>query len=110
MIVNILTVTWLHFIGDFLLQTDSIALKKSESNFVLLTHCCIYSFCLLYFGWKFALINCILHFVVDWCTSRANKKLYQTNRHWFFTMIGFDQAIHMTVLVITLHYFGCPIF
>ena len=90
---------WIHFIADFGLQNDKMSLNKSSSNKWLAIHCLVYSIPLLWWGWKFALINGVLHFVVDWVTSRGTTKLWLMNeRHWFFVLIGFDQAIHLTLL------------
>jgi hypothetical protein len=94
-----LTLIWIHFVADFLLQSDKMALNKSSNNKWLGFHCLVYSLPFLLFGVQFAIIAGLSHFVIDWCTSRFNKKLLMADeRHWFFTMIGFDQALHLTVL------------
>ena len=64
----------LHFLGDFILQSDKIALNKSSSNTVLLIHVTIYSSLFLIFGPVYALLNGALHFMTDWVTSRASSK------------------------------------
>jgi hypothetical protein len=90
---------WLHFIADFLCQNDKMALKKSSSNKWLGIHCLIYGAFFLFYGIEFAVLAGLSHFVIDWTTSRINKKLWTSGeRHWFFTMIGFDQALHLSVL------------
>lgn len=101
----ILALVWLHFIADFIFQTDVVAKGKSKSNAVLLYHVTLYSLPFYIFGWEFALINAGLHFVVDWATSRATSWLYQKGeRHWFFVVIGLDQALHMTCLFGTYYW------
>lgn len=111
MILTILAIFWLHFIADFLLQSDKMALNKSHSFKWLSIHALVYSlpflvyFSVMYdplFGLTFAVINGILHWVVDAITSRVTAYLWKKEeRHWFFTVIGLDQAIHMTCLVVT---------
>jgi hypothetical protein len=46
-----------------------------------------------------------LHFVVDGFSSKATSYLWQKEeRHWFFVVIGLDQAIHITCLLISFAY------
>ena len=98
-VTMILSLIWIHFVADFIMQSDRVALNKSRSNLILLQHVAIYGAFLLPFGLVFALINAGLHFVTDYCTSRATSALWKRNqRHWFFVVIGLDQAIHMTCL------------
>lgn len=101
MINTILIFIWLHWFADFFCQWDQMAIQKSKSLFWLTLHVTIYSFFFLFWGWKFALANLVCHFIIDFITSRINSKLYLNHRHWFFTMIGFDQALHMTTLILT---------
>jgi hypothetical protein len=110
---------FLHFIADFICQTDKMALGKSKSFTILFDHVFTYSFVML-FGVYFALwvvlnnekldwwyctsfftITFITHYFTDALTSRANAYLYDKSRHWFFVMIGFDQFIHTTTLLLT---------
>jgi hypothetical protein len=101
--MDFLIAIWLHFFADFICQTDQMALNKSKDNGWLGIHCLVYALPFLYFGPIFAIIACGTHFVIDWCTSRANAKLWANDkRHWFFTMIGFDQALHLSVLYFLL--------
>jgi hypothetical protein len=100
--IEYLILVWLHFVGDFILQTDKMATQKSKSNVMLLHHVTAYSLPMLFIGWQFALINGCLHFFVDFVTSRITSKLWEKKHiHWFFTTIGFDQAIHITCLFCT---------
>lgn len=115
-----------HFVGDFLLQTDWMAINKSKSNKALTIHALVYSLCFIVFGPKFAALTFILHWLTDYCTSRWTSKLwffkptgcyynaggeryemwipFGGNRHWFFVVIGLDQLIHFTALTLTWRY------
>ena len=102
MVNDILLIVWIHFLSDFILQSSYIALNKSKSNLVLLYHVILYSIPFLYFGIKYSLINLILHYIIDWCTSRITSKLWSLeDKHWFFVVIGLDQALHFTCLILT---------
>jgi hypothetical protein len=103
-----------HWIGDFVLQSDRIALGKSEQAHILAEHCLVYSGVMglylfligagnipivmlgMFYLWMF-----FTHFAIDFVTARANKKLWMNNqRHWFFVMVGFDQFLHMCTILI----------
>lgn len=78
----------LHFIGDFLLQTDRMATRKSYDSLALLQHVTLYgvpfaAFTLLTVSnpmhalW-FTSVTMTVHFFTDFVTSRI------TSRLWFF--------------------------
>ena len=93
----------MHLFADFILQTDQMAINKSKSNFWLTLHIACYSVPFLIFGWKFALVNAIGHWITDFITSRITSYLWKKEeRHWFFVTIGIDQAIHLTTLILTI--------
>ena len=101
---NYILIVWLHWFGDFILQSDRMALNKSKSNYWLSLHALTYGLPLLLLGWKFALVNAAAHGVVDFFTSRGTAWLWKKEeRHWFFVTVGFDQAVHLTVLFWTLN-------
>lgn len=98
----VLALVWLHFLADFVLQSDEVARGKSTSNKILLHHVCLYSIPFVFFGIVFALVNGVLHFVTDWYTSRVSSCFWkQEKRHAFFLVVGFDQAVHMSCLFLT---------
>ncbi len=121
MILLIIVSVFLHWFGDFVLQTDYHAKNKSTNNKVLISHTLIYSSvwlvsslfygCItmslplgIVFAIKFSLITFIAHTITDYFTSRLNTKLYnQGDIHNFFVSIGFDQALHYTQLCLTFY-------
>lgn len=102
---DVILLFWLHFIGDFLLQSNYMALNKSKSIKVLSFHCLVYSLPFLWFGLEFALIACGAHFLVDYISSKVTSYFWKIKqRHWFFVTIGFDQAVHMTIILYIMKY------
>jgi hypothetical protein len=76
-----------------------MALNKSSSNKWLLIHVSVYSIPFFVFGWQYAVFNASAHAITDWFSSRAAGWLWlKQERHWFFVVIGLDQAIHMATL------------
>ena len=97
-----LTLIWLHFFADFILQNDTVAKGKSSSVLVCLFHSTVYSLPFLWFGWQFLVLTLCSHFLVDAVSSRIAKWFFlKEQRHWFFVTIGADQAIHMSILYLT---------
>lgn len=94
----------LHFVADFILQTDWMAINKSKSMQALLAHTSLYSLVFLpFYGVSFALITFMLHTVQDYLTSRLTSRLWQANeRHWFFVAVGADQLLHYLGFALTL--------
>jgi len=78
-------------------------MNKNKDIKALSWHCFVYSLPLLFFGWKFAILNGALHLVVDFISSKITHMLYEKKEiRWFFVIIGLDQAIHMTILILSL--------
>lgn len=89
-ILTIIIIIILHWIADFVLQTDKMAKGKSKNWSDLLGHTFLYScvwFAATIFGalilrysvnviYYFFLITFILHTITDYFTSRLNSKLY----------------------------------
>ena len=98
-LTTILILVFMHFVADFMLQNDYMAHNKSSNSWILSLHVGIYAVPFLIFGWQFALFNFVAHWITDFITSRITKKLWAMEEsHWFFVVIGFDQALHMTAL------------
>lgn len=117
----------LHFLGDFPLQSNWMALNKSKHWDVLLIHAGVYSLCFFAYGWPFIGVTFLTHLLTDAVTSRITSKLwfidllepvmlkgkpldnptfefarvYPDKRHWFFVIIGLDQLIHFSTLAMT---------
>ena len=99
---QIISLFWLHWFADFILQSSYMSMNKSKNPMVLVYHCAVYSLPFFVFGWIFGLLAGLMHFPVDYVTSKITSKLYAKKEyHWFFVVIGFDQAIHMSILVLT---------
>ena len=98
-IVLILAVHWL---ADFVGQSDWMAQNKSKRLWPLLAHVLVYTAILAILGWRWAVVNGLAHLAIDAVTSRINAKLYAAKQiHWFFVSIGFDQLLHTAILVLT---------
>jgi len=105
-----------HFLGDFLFQTNDMALNKSTSIKWLSLHVLAYTFSLFavavfILGTKGLLLflfwNALLHWIVDFFTSKVIARLSSlSNKKWFYTMIGFDQFLHAATLIVTYDIFS----
>lgn len=116
-LVHVIAILVCHFIGDFILQSDDMAINKSTSNGWLTKHVVMYCFPLTIFymvllstnaitplAYILVLtLNFIFHWSTDYVTSRVASKFYKDGeRGKFFKTIGFDQLIH-GVTLFTLH-------
>ncbi|MEO6302379.1 MAG: DUF3307 domain-containing protein [Bacteroidia bacterium] len=104
-----------HFLADFVFQSSKMATGKSKSFTWLCIHVGTYAivsllsfgFITYYYGdalfaFYWWLVNVILHFIVDFITSKITSKFWdQKNMRLFFVMIGFDQLIHTLCLIST---------
>lgn len=110
-------VFFLHFVGDFILQSDEISKTKSKSIKALTIHICILTATLFIgmlltificeFSLKnvilFVLINGVLHFAIDFVTSKVTSYFYSKGQtHNFFVTIGFDQFLHLACYVLSI--------
>jgi hypothetical protein len=121
MIWYILFILIVHWFADFALQTHHMSTRKSSSNYYLSMHVGVYTFTTIVMWalvfpftsihvsslgiWlSFAAIF-ITHWITDYFTSRLTSKLYKEQRyHDFFVVIGFDQVLHYSQLLITFNY------
>ena len=102
---------FVHFVADFVCQSDAMALNKSKSWYWLSMHIATYTAVLALglglwlglLGLTIAVVNGAAHFSIDAGTSRASSYLWQRGqRHWFWCVIGLDQWMHAALLVWTL--------
>ena len=97
-----------HVVGDFYLQTDKIADKKTKSLAYMLIHCLLYTFVM---GIMFFLLKCkinqnilsmmlvfISHFGIDCLKQKFDGKNVRP-KHIIFLV---DQTIHILVLIIIM--------
>ncbi len=129
-LTEIFTIIIVHFIADFIFQDEKWAVGKSTSFILLTYHTFTYSVLwyfpilfllkynsnielhiLPYIPVIFALITFICHTITDFITSKITSKLYKQGKFGsaipnfgFFTVIGFDQCLHMLQLFLTYHY------
>ena len=124
-LTEIFSILIIHFISDFVFQTDKQAKGKSKNWTDLLAHTTSYT---LSFGMSaywvaffylvftknsisidynllwFLPITFICHTVTDYFTSRLNSKLWSEGKtHLFFVSIGFDQILHYIQLFLTYY-------
>mgnify|MGYP000291670645 CR=1 FL=1 len=118
--ISIILIFLTHWLSDFICQTHEMSIKKSKSLLWLSYHVLVYStvttLCwMAFFGRDFDSFNTttllilsitfLTHWFTDYFTSRWTSKLWEKKDvHNFFVVIGFDQLIHATTLLITYNY------
>ena len=121
----IFSIIFIHWIADFVLQSDKQAKGKSKNWSDLLAHTFTYSTmwvfasCLMLgyvnkgqtTSWYvihallFGLITFVCHTITDYFTSRLNSKLWaKGDVHNFFVSVGFDQVLHYIQLFLTFYF------
>lgn len=110
-----------HWLGDFVLQTNHMALRKSTSNYYLGMHVTVYTLTTILAWWLLFLVVglhttlwqylaagvsiFVMHFITDYITSRITGKYFKAQKnHEFFVTIGFDQWLHYVQLFIVFNY------
>lgn len=128
---EVFAIIFIHWVGDFVFQSDWQAKNKSKNNKALLQHITRYTtvwaaFILIWvigdiivnlfdtettkdYIWTakwlpFLSITFIAHFITDYFTSRLNSRLWAEGKiHNFFVSIGFDQILHYVQLFLTYY-------
>jgi hypothetical protein len=116
-VINIILIFLFHWVCDFILQTQEMGVKKSSSIKWLSYHVLVYSlgttllWGVFYCGFDLILLTLIFsitfvtHWITDFFTSKWTTKLWKEERvRYFFKVIGLDQLIHATTLLLTYNY------
>jgi len=123
----IFSIIIVHWIADFVFQTEWMALNKSKENSALGWHAFVYSAIFfiagviygeMYMGEDrrpivyFALVTFVLHFLTDYITSRITSRQFRDKIYYqippklgAFAVIGLDQVIHYVSLILAFKYF-----
>ena len=124
-LIEILGIIIVHWVADFVLQSDEDAKGKSKYMKNLVSHTLLYSLFwitpllayatlsdfyhlkvnnIIHNTFDFVVITFIFHTITDYFTSRLNAKLWAEQKtHSFFVSIGFDQVLHYAQLFITFY-------
>jgi hypothetical protein len=121
--MSLLTLYFLlvHWVSDFVLQTEHMAKRKSTSNYYLGMHVTVYSVTTIFAWWLYFIIIgqevsflqyflsfiaiFTMHFITDYITSRKTSKYYSDKKyHEFFTLIGFDQWLHYLQIYLVYYF------
>jgi hypothetical protein len=110
----------IHLLGDFVFQTNEMALNKSKSNYWLTLHVLVYTL-VTFLGWNFCLLQPSIlysiedlfkviilvfttHWITDYITSRISSKYFEKkDNHNGFLVIGIDQVLHYIQLLCIYH-------
>ena len=120
-LIEIMAIIVIHWIADFVMQTDEQAKGKSSSMFHLMGHMIYYSLAWYVFGMAYAFylgdeyqpdhvacfvaITFVIHAIQDYFTSRLNTYLWNKGDvHNFFVSVGFDQVLHYGQLFATYYW------
>ena len=118
--IYVILIFLFHWVSDFVCQTHEMSLKKSKSILWLSYHVVVYTAVTtllwsIFFGGMIENFSVIVpsifgiifvtHWITDYFTSKWTSRLWQENKvHEFFVVIGLDQLIHATTLLITYNY------
>lgn len=124
-LLSLMLIPAVHYLADFELQDDWMALNKSKKLWPLTAHILVYAgvFALV-FGPLFGVITFVTHWLTDYLTSRWTSKLWflrdvtgdrgdrlgdnevivevLPTRHRFFCGIGVDQMVHQYCLLVAV--------
>lgn len=110
----------IHFIADFIAQSNWMASNKSHNIKALTLHTLSYSWilfggilCLIpafhisfYLLLLYVIFNGLIHFLVDLVTSKISSYFWaRKDYHNFFVTVGEDQTIHYLTLFWSFYFF-----
>jgi Na+-transporting NADH:ubiquinone oxidoreductase subunit NqrE len=107
----------IHWVGDYVLQFNEMATRKSQSLKWLTVHVLVYTAALLTGTFVLVLVdmmafdkvivfvgvNAALHWITDLVTSRVADRVSDRPR-LYYPLIGFDQLLHSVTLLSTFHW------
>jgi len=124
--IGIILILIAHFVADFIFQPHFIAVSKSYNIKHLIYHIIIYAlafFIIFGLSWYFmfyiigftitaevwlqmafgiTIVNSVLHYIIDYFTSNISGYFWKKqDYHNFFVIIGFDQLLHISLLIIS---------
>lgn len=114
----IISLLFVHFVADFMAQTDWMAQNKSKNPLALFSHAVVYGlFTLILVGIFlcggrtvndaemlvfYVIVNTISHFCIDMITSQCTSYLWKKQDvHNFFVVVGGDQWLHTSIIILT---------
>ena len=112
----IITIIIGHWVGDYVLQTEKMAVGKATSIKWLSIHSVVWTLSMMIIVvpfsssvtiWVWVLIMGILHWAQDFVTSKINA--FFQKKKWtkmFWLSIGTDQMLHYLIMFGTLGYGG----
>jgi len=101
-----------HWLGDYIFQSENMALNKSGSIKWLSIHVLTYSVIILAFvlfllplklAFSYFLLNAAIHWAVDLITSKAASH-FRDQPRIFYPILGFDQFLHTLSLYLSFIY------
>ena len=106
MIKSLLFVLMAHMMGDYLFQSDYLAMNKGKDNYILLAHSILYTVGVMFVAYIMSIeisldglmILSALHLPIDYIKARGITPKYLGNKN----ALILDQLIHYLTLLFVL--------
>ena len=106
MIKSLLFVLMAHMVGDYLFQSDYLAMNKGKDNYILLAHSILYTVGVMFVAYIMSIeislyglmILSVLHFPIDYIKARGITPKYLGSKN----ALILDQLIHYLTLLFVL--------